>query len=141
MISEESFQTIMAFADEILRTNWGPARERTALIRARGDLDRAYHRAQQLTIGVAKPDPAAARYAADVKLVEDVIAHHVRAGLLDMHPSTHPDAGDLWPTSSYASAQWHALRAQLLTLAPVTVAATFLREEAYAALDTNPKDT
>jgi hypothetical protein len=123
VISEHAFETLRAFAEEALRTERGPVRERVHLRNAIDELEDAR------------------RFRADRKLVEDAIAHHVRAGLLDMHPGTHPEAGDLWPTSTYASAQWHATRAHLLTLAPVTVAATVLREEALAALDTNPKDT
>jgi hypothetical protein len=140
VISKESFDVIMAFMDEAVATEWGPARERTALIRARGDLDRWFHRMRQQAVTVAEPDPAAARYAADVRLVADAIAHHTAEGLKAIPPITRPSPGDLWPTSTYALAQWHATRAHILTLAPVTVAATALREETLAALDTNPKD-
>jgi hypothetical protein len=77
---------------------------------------------------------------ADRKLVENAIAHHVAEGLKAVPPLTRPTAGDLWPTSTFALAQWHATRAQILKLAPVAEAAAMLREEAHAALDTNPKE-
>src|SRR5687767_14552355 len=131
----------MAFVDNILATEWGPARDRTDLIRARADLDRQFHRAQELAVSVAKPDPAVVRHAADVKLVEDAIAHHVTEGLRLAPVTSRPVEGDLFPAVRFSQAQWHATRAQLLLSAPVTVAAAALREEALAALDTNPTTT
>jgi hypothetical protein len=123
VISEHAFDTLRAFAEETLRKEWGPSRERIDLKKALDELERVQ-----------------ARLRADEKLVADAIAHHVTEGLKAIPPLTRPNPGELWPTSTYARAQWHGTRAQLLAAAPVTVAAAALREEALAALDTNPKE-
>lgn len=144
MISKESFDTIMAFIDQAVATEQGPARERVELIRARGDLDRAYQRARQAVAVLADPDGPTEnvrRLRADRKVVEEAIARHVSEGLRLAPLTSRPIDGDLFPSMRFAQAQWHATRAQLLAAAPVTVAAATLREEALAALDTNPKDT
>jgi hypothetical protein len=143
MISERSFRTIMAFADEALRTEWGPSRERSELISARAELDRAYWQAQKLNTIMADPDGPTEnvrRLRADRRLVDQAIAHHVTEGLKALGPETRPTTGDLWPTGTYAAAQWHLTRVQLLQNATVDVAAAHLREEAFTALDTNPKE-
>lgn len=127
MISEQAFETLKAFVAEVMRTEWGPCRERVELMQAFEEVavDRA-----AVTVERRR----------DEDLVAHAIAHHTRAGLLGMSPATRPTSADMWPTSRYAAAQWHLTRAQLLRAAPVEVAAAQLREEAHAALDTNPKE-
>jgi hypothetical protein len=131
MIPREHFDTIMVFIDNALADELGPVWERQALIMARASLDRAFH---------AERKTAATEDATDRRLADEAIARHIGAGLANIGPMTRPTTGDLWPTSTYALAQWHLTRVQLLRAAPVAVAAAILREEAMTALDTNPKE-
>lgn len=139
MISEESFQTIMAFADEAVRTEWGPAREREALIQACNELGRAYHRSRELAVAMVAPDENVRQLRAARRLVDDAVQHHAEAAMTLLRGK--PAAGQYLPDMPSVEAQWHLCRAQALQLLPVTDAARLLREEAHAALDTNPKDT
>lgn len=141
MISEHAFETLFAFIDEAVRSDWGPARERVELIKVRAELDRAYREHGEHEVATADPDPVQVQHIVDAAAVDHAVRHHTREGLKHVGPATRPGAADLWPTATYALASWHLLRAQLLEVAPVEVAAAMLREEALAALDTNPKDT
>lgn len=140
MISERSFQTIVAFADEALRTEWGPSRERAELMSARAELDREYWQAQKLSAVMADPDGPienVRRLRADRQLVDEAVRRHAVEML---QYSTHrPQAREIFPADPFAQAQWHLLRITALQAAPLDVAAAQLREEALAALDTNPK--
>lgn len=141
MISEEAMRDIRACIQAAIDDDTDPERwYRADYERALVELESAQKQAVALAVEAVRPDPAMETHERDAKLVEDAISHHVTEGLKAIPPGTRPGPGDMWPTSTYALAQWHFLRAQLLAAAPVTVAAAALREEALAALDTNPKE-
>lgn len=73
----------------------------------------------------------------DEQLVEDAIRRHA----VDMLALTvhRPQVREIFPNDMFAQAQWHMLRINALRCAPLDLAAKQLREEALAALDTNPK--
>lgn len=140
MISERAFETLTAFADGILRTEWGPARDRTELIKARAELERAQCRARETTIEAAEPDPMDVQRVIDEALVEDAIRRHARIMLANMTTDHAPKPGDLFPSHHYTQSQWHMALIIALSAVPVDEAAAHLREEALQALDTNPKE-
>lgn len=93
----------------------------------------------QAAIEAVAPDEDVRQLRADRRLVDDTVQHHAEAAMKLLR--SKPTAGQYLPDMPSVEAQWHVFRAQALQLLTVTAAARLLREEALAALDTNPKDT
>lgn len=138
MISEEAYETLRAFADLVFQRELGAVRHRVDLRNAIGELRLDREQAQKLTAALADPAENVRQLRADRRLVDEAVRRHAVEML---KASVHrPQAGELFPAEPFAQAQWHLLRITALNTAPLDLAAAQLREEAHAALDTNPKE-